>query len=85
MQEREVAVSKVSYLEVLGYHGLSAEDRSSFKEFFGNVYRLGITDLIIEQAMALKQQRRMSLHKSHPGACPEFKLSDVEVPSRRNR
>jgi predicted nucleic acid-binding protein len=54
-------VSVLSYLEVLGYHQLTDEDKTYFEEFFNASQILPISQAVIDQAVRLKQIRRMSL------------------------
>ncbi|MBD1842886.1 type II toxin-antitoxin system VapC family toxin [Cyanobacteria bacterium FACHB-63] len=58
------AVSALSYVEVLGYHRLTEADRIDLEEFFRIAPMLPITQPILEQAVALRQVRRMSLGDS---------------------
>lgn len=58
------AVSAISYLEVLGYHKLSADEREKLVEFFASTQILPITDSVIDQAITLRQIRKMSLGDS---------------------
>jgi predicted nucleic acid-binding protein len=55
------AVSVVSYVEVLGYHGLTDEARRHFEEFFAAARMLPISNEVLEQAVRLRQLRKMSL------------------------
>jgi len=55
------AVSAVSYLEVLGYHRLSDDVRHIFERFFASSEILQIIPPILDGAVALRQQKRMSL------------------------
>lgn len=55
------AISAVSYVEVLGYHELTAAEESLLREFFAVSTMLPIDQDVIEQAVTLRQQRRMSL------------------------
>lgn len=59
--EREPAVSALSYLEVLGYHQLTDDDRLYFHEFFEATRIIPISQEVIEQAVTLRQQRRISV------------------------
>jgi len=54
-------VSVLSYLEVLGYHQLTDEDKTYFEEFFNASQILPISQAVIDQAVRLKQIRKMSL------------------------
>lgn len=55
------AVSALSCLEVLGYHLLTEQQRQYFKEFFQVAQVLPISQAVLDQAVALRQQRRMTL------------------------
>jgi len=54
----------VSYVETLGYHRLSIEDKQFLEEFFEASEILPITDDIADGAVRLRQKRRMSLGDS---------------------
>ena len=54
-------VSAISQLEVLGYHQLTDEDKNYFAEFFDASQVLPICQIVIDQAVKLKQKRKMSL------------------------
>jgi predicted nucleic acid-binding protein len=55
------AVSAVSYVEVLGYHQLDDEERQYLEEFFRLAQVLPLSQAVLDQAVALRQQRKMSL------------------------
>jgi toxin FitB len=59
--ENSPYVSALSYLEVLGYHQLNDEDKTYFEEFFNASQILPVSQAIIEQAVRLKQIKKMSL------------------------
>nr|WP_227788985.1 MULTISPECIES: type II toxin-antitoxin system VapC family toxin [unclassified Nodularia (in: cyanobacteria)] len=48
-------------MEVLGYHQLNDEDKTYFEEFFNASQILPVSQAVIEQAVRLKQIRKMSL------------------------
>jgi len=54
-------VSAVSYVEVLGYHQLDDEERQYLEEFFRLAQVLPLSQAVLDQAVALRQQRKMSL------------------------
>ena len=58
------AVSVISYVEVLGYHALAPADRTAFEQFFRSADVIPIDQAVVDQAVALRQQRRMSLGDS---------------------
>lgn len=55
------AVSAVSYVEVLGFHRLSTQDQALLEAFFSAATILPITQAVLDQAVQLRQARRMSL------------------------
>jgi toxin FitB len=55
------AVSAVSYVEVLGYHQLDDEARQYLEAFFRLARVLPRSQVVLDQAVALRQQRKMSL------------------------
>ncbi len=62
--ENSPFVSAVSYVEVLGFHRLTAEDKIHYEEFFAVSPVLPLTQSVLEQAMQLRQNRKMSLGDS---------------------
>lgn len=59
--EHSPAVSALSYLEVLGYYRLTESQRQYFEEFFQVAQVLPVSQDVLIQAVALRQQRRMTL------------------------
>lgn len=57
-------LSAVSYVEVLGYHRLTATEKSYFEAFFKAATVLPITDAVLQTAIALKQQQKLNLGDS---------------------
>lgn len=57
-------VSAVSYVEVLGFHRLTSEDKTYYEEFFAASPVLPVTQSVLEQAIQLRQLRKMSLGDS---------------------
>ena len=55
------SVSVISYIEALGYHQLIEPEREFLEEFFQFAEILPLSDLIAQQAVTLRQQRRMGL------------------------
>jgi toxin FitB len=54
----------VSYVEVLGYHKLTNNERQDLEAFFAAAPILPISDAVLEQAVQLRQQRKMTLGDS---------------------
>ena len=59
--ERAPAVSAVSYVEVLGYHRLTEEARDYFVAFFAAAPVLPLSQVVLDQAVKLRQIRKMTL------------------------
>ena len=59
--EHAPATSAVSYVEVLGYHGLSDAEEALFRTFFETAVLLPIDQAILDGAVQLRQQRKVSL------------------------
>ena len=55
------AISAVSYVEVLGYHQLDDEERQYLEEFFRLAQVLPLSQDVLDRAVTLRQQRKMSL------------------------
>jgi predicted nucleic acid-binding protein len=62
--EHGPAVSAVSYVEVLGYHKLSEEERESLEAFFAAATILPLSDTVLDQAVRLRQIKKMTLGDS---------------------
>ncbi len=59
---REVpCVSVISKVETLGYHGLGENEKRFLQEFFDAADVLSASQSMIDAAIRLRQQRRMSL------------------------
>jgi predicted nucleic acid-binding protein len=54
-------VSAVSYVEVLGYHQLDDEARQYLEAFFRLAQVLPLSQAVLDQAVVLRRQRKMSL------------------------
>lgn len=59
--EHAPAVSAVSYVEVLGYHKLSEQEREYFEAFFTAATVLPISDDVLAQAVKLRRLKKMTL------------------------
>jgi len=58
------AVSAISYVEVLGHHQLMELDKQDFTAFFDTARIIPIAQAVLDQAVELRQQRKMSLGDS---------------------
>lgn len=54
-------VSVISYIESFGYQNLTPEEFRQFETIFLRTWILPLTDTIADQAISLRQQRRMGL------------------------
>lgn len=59
--EHSPAVSAVSYVEVLGYHKLTDEEKELLEEFFDSTKILPISNEVIAKAVELRQLKKMTL------------------------
>lgn len=59
--EHAPAVSAVSYVEVLGYHRLTEQERQHFEAFFVAAPLLPLSQDVLEQAVKLRQLHKMTL------------------------
>lgn len=55
------AFSAVSYVEALGYHAIGAAEKRYLETFFAAARVLPISDEVVEEAVRLRQMRKMSL------------------------
>lgn len=58
---RQLAVSAISYVEVLGYHLLTEQQKHVLRGMFADMDLLPLDDVVLEAAVALRQQRKMGL------------------------
>lgn len=59
--EHEPAVSSLSYVETLGFHRLTEVEKRFLEEFFSVSLVIPISQPVLDQAVVLRQIRRMSL------------------------
>ncbi len=62
--EHSPAVSAISYVEVCGYHRLTEQEQSYFEEFFNAATVLPLSQEVLNQAVKLRQIKKMSLGDS---------------------
>lgn len=62
--EHTPAVSVVSYVEVLGYHKLADNEREDLEAFFASAPMLTLSRAVLDQAIRLRQQKKMTLGDS---------------------
>jgi predicted nucleic acid-binding protein len=59
--KQDVCASNITRLEVVGYHQLSEKDKEDFHQLFERTEIYPVSSVIIELAIGLRQQRKMSL------------------------
>lgn len=64
LSTRECGTSLVTKIEVLGFHKLSATDKIFFERMFSILRVLPITLILADNAIALRQRRKLSLGDS---------------------
>ena len=62
--EHAPAVSAVSYVETLGYHQLSEPERRYLDAFFAAATVLPLSQDVLEEAVKLRQRKKMTLGDS---------------------
>jgi toxin FitB len=62
--EHSPAISTISKIEVLGFHQLSGSDRSLLEALFSAAEILPVTEIVVEEAILLRQKCKMSLGDS---------------------
>lgn len=62
--ENETWVSALSYVECLGYHLLKEPERQHLQEFFQAARLLPISQQVLDQTVALRQQQKRTLGDS---------------------
>lgn len=64
LSEKKLAVSIVSYVEVLGFHQITDQDKNELQDFFAQTKIIPISGEIAAEAIDLRQRRRMKLGDS---------------------
>lgn len=64
VRENDTAVSAISYVEALGFHGLQPMERAGLERFFASARMLPLDMPVLDEAVRLRQQRKMSLGDS---------------------
>lgn len=84
--EHAPSVSAVSYVEVLGYHALTAGDRAALERFFAAARVLPLDNEVLLAATRLRQARKMTLGDALiAGTALEFGLKLVTRNTRDYR
>jgi len=74
------AISQTTRAEVLGWHRITPEDAADLEEFLAAGTALSISNEIVDRAIQLRQQRKMSLGDSFIAATAL--LHDMELVTR---
>ncbi len=61
VSSRPFAVSQATRIEVLGWHGLTPQDKADLETFLAAGAVFSITDAIADRAITLRQARKLSL------------------------
>ncbi|HTD17479.1 MAG TPA: type II toxin-antitoxin system VapC family toxin [Chthoniobacterales bacterium] len=64
LEAEPFAISQISQIEVLGYHQITLEEIADLQEFLYSSNVLPVSDEAAKKAIALRQQRKMSLADS---------------------
>ena len=59
--ENDVVISAISYLEVLGFHRLDPAEKRKLEFFFSGMTLLPLEQNVVQRAVGLRQERKMSL------------------------
>ena len=68
IEQQSPAVSVISKIEVLGYNKLTPENQQKLEELFLILPILSVSDAIVDKAVYLRQQGKMSLGDAIIGA-----------------
>jgi predicted nucleic acid-binding protein len=64
MAQNSCCVSIITKIEVLGYHLLTSKEKALFEDFFSTIDVLGISEIIANTAIHLKQNNKLTLGDS---------------------
>lgn len=64
LRTQKFGVSSITKLETLGYHKITKESKRWFTDFFASIPVFPATDKVIDKAILLKQQKKMSVADS---------------------
>jgi len=64
LRDKEILISKITLLEVLGYHMLTIKEKENFSRLFDHITQVPISDEIILKAINLRQTKKMSVGDS---------------------
>lgn len=61
IRNKSIHVSAISYLETLGYHRISPQEKLALQRFFAMITPLPISHPVIQKATELRQQKKLSV------------------------
>lgn len=61
LKQYELSASKISIIEVLGFHRLDPFEKMEYELFFNHIKLYDIDDTIIQQATKFRQTKKMSV------------------------
>lgn len=61
IRNKAIHASAISYLETLGYHQISTQEKAALQHFFAVITLLPISNAIIQKATELRQQKKLSV------------------------
>lgn len=64
LADKKLGFSQISYVEVLGFHKITDDDKAEFEEFFSRSILFPLTDQIAKKAVDLRQMKKLSLGDS---------------------
>ncbi|MEN9447439.1 MAG: hypothetical protein RJA25_729 [Bacteroidota bacterium] len=59
--EEGITISIISKIEVLGYHKLTDFEKENFELFFNAISTIRLSDEIVDEAIKLRQNKKMTL------------------------
>jgi predicted nucleic acid-binding protein len=62
---KELYTSIISKIEVLGFHKISELQKKELEDFFDSIIVLELSSSIADKSIALRQQRNISLRRTH--------------------
>ncbi|MFP4092584.1 MAG: type II toxin-antitoxin system VapC family toxin [Cyclobacteriaceae bacterium] len=61
LAEESIAVSKITLIEVLGYHQMENDEKTKLEEILAACHQFALDDFVIQHSIALRQKKKMSL------------------------
>jgi predicted nucleic acid-binding protein len=62
--DKRLAVSVISYMEILSFSGIDSEEEKNIREFLDNCIIIGIEDGIREKTISIRRERKVKLPDS---------------------